>query len=110
MFKLILPLLCFVALAQAQCPYGSTNLHGGYTTRYCYKYLGNTSNYAKAVKKCAEYNLPLVMPKTDAGLDDLYSLYKGYPNYYFWVGASALPSNPHNFVFQDNNPLFPTVR
>jgi hypothetical protein len=47
------------------------------------------------------------MPKTDAGLDDLYKLYKSYSNYYFWVGASANPATPMQFTFQDGSPVYP---
>ena len=32
----------------------------------------------------------LVTIKDQAGLDDLYNLYKQYPNYYFWIGATSV--------------------
>ena len=78
MFKLILSLICLAALAHAQCPTGSTNIHGNQRTNYCYIYLGKTDLHAKAESKCAALNLKLVQPKTKEGLKDLYKLYKGY--------------------------------
>jgi hypothetical protein len=108
MLKQVVALLCLACVVLAQnCPPYSTNNINGYQTRYCYRYLGTTKSYTKAVDSCRQYGYTLVMPKTDAGLDDLYKLYKAYSNFYFWVGASASPSNPFQFYFQDGNPLFP---
>ncbi len=108
MLKLVVTMLCLAYVAQAQnCPYPSTNNINGYQTRYCYFYAGTTKTYTKAVDKCNQMGFPLVMPKTDAGLDDLYKLYKAYSNFYFWVGATASPANPFQFYFQDGNPVYP---
>ena len=68
MFKLILSLICLAALAHAQCPTGSTNIHGNQRTNYCYIYLGKTDLHAKAESKCAALNFKLVQPKTKEGL------------------------------------------
>ena len=75
----------------------------------------------------------LNMPKTDAGLADLYKLYLSYGQSFwvliiiileskerkkikqkiliknFQVGASASPSNPLQFYFVDNNPVFNNI-
>ena len=115
MFKLILSLICFAALAHAQCPTGSTNIYGEESTHYCYKYLGETSSYSDAVAQCAAFDLKLVTPKTDDGLDDLYKLYRIInPNEFngaspFWIGASASSSSPKKLFFQDKTPLSDNV-
>jgi hypothetical protein len=69
----------------AQCPYPFTNEHNGYTTSECYYYAGTAATYKEASASCKNMRHALVMPKTEAGLTDLYYLLKAYPNYYFWV-------------------------
>ena len=91
MLKHIIILAVLVIACYSQrCPYPSTDFHNGYSTRYCYYYAGKSDRYDKAVTVCNNMNAKLVMPKTDAGLDDLYSLYKGYSNFYFWVHLSFI--------------------
>ena len=84
MLKTIAAFLVLVYFVDAQCPAGSTNNINGYSTRYCYRYLGKSRSYNNAVQQCKSFGLPLVTPKTDAGLNDLYKLYKAYDNFYFW--------------------------
>ena len=109
MLKFVLPLLflAYFASAQTRCPYPFTNSYNGYTFNYCYYYAGKTDSYVKAVDICQKQFSYLVMPKTDAALEDLYKLYKAYPNYYFWVGAAASPANAKTFYFQDGNLVYP---
>jgi hypothetical protein len=85
MIKTIATLLVLIYFVDAQCPAGSTNVFNGLQTRYCYIYLGATKSYTEAERRCRNLGLPLVTPKTDAGLNDLYILYQGFSNYYFWV-------------------------
>jgi hypothetical protein len=112
MLKFVIALLCLAYVAQAQnCPFPSTNVRNGYQTRYCYYYAGQASTYSDAINQCKRFGFgyPLIMPKTDAGLDDLYKLSRSYNANYFWVGAAASPSTPFSFLFQDGNPVYPNI-
>ena len=89
MFQLLVILaLSSVAYSQT-CPYPFTNSINGYTTNYCYYYRGVAKSYSEAALVCQQFG-GLVTIKDQAGLDDLYNLYKQYPNYYFWIGATSM--------------------
>ena len=85
---LVVLLLVGIVHSQTSCPFPFTNTYNGYTTNYCYYYRGVAKSAAEASQVCSQYG-GLVTIKDQAGLDDLYNLYKAYPNYYFWVGATA---------------------
>lgn len=68
------------------CPYPFVSQNNGYSFNYCYYYAGNTKSFTTAFQKCQQtVNSGLVTPKFSTGLEDLYKLYKAFPNYYFWV-------------------------
>ena len=85
MIKTIATLLVLIYFVDAQCPAGSTNNLNGTRTSYCYRYLGSTSNYFEADRRCRKLGYPLVTPKTDAGLNDLSLLDEGLTSFFFWV-------------------------
>lgn len=71
---------------RATCPFPFVNQYNGYTFNNCYFYAGKEQTYSKAVSTCmSSVYYGLAAPKTAAGLEDLYRLYKAYPNFYFWV-------------------------
>jgi hypothetical protein len=87
------------------CPYPYTDNKGGYYFNYCYYYADSGKNFYIAEESCRNLNSHLVTIKDSKGLDDLYYLYKGYSNYYFWVGAKASGLYPYNFYYADGRPV-----
>lgn len=68
------------------CPFPFVNSYNGYTFNYCYHYAGSSQSFNKAYQTCiTTVYSGIVSPKLSDGLDDLYKLYKAFPNYYFWV-------------------------
>ena len=91
----ILSLFVLISLASLvypqACPYPFVNNFGGNVFNYCYHYAGIATSALQASQMCNNYPYSgMVTVKDNAGLNDLYNLYKAYPNYYFWVGASAM--------------------
>lgn len=71
---------------RANCPYPFVSEYDGNKFNYCYYYAGATKSFTKAFQTCSsQYYTGLVSPKVSTGLDDLYKLYKAFPDYYFWV-------------------------
>jgi hypothetical protein len=88
MLKIVLSVLFVAVVANAGgCPFGFTDIHNGWPTHYYYRYLGTTNTQADAVQQCLNatslLGSPLVMPKNEISLNDLFSLYKGYSNSIF---------------------------
>ena len=49
MLKIVLSVLLVALVANAGgCPFGFTDIHNGWPTHYCYKYLGTTTTYSDA--------------------------------------------------------------
>jgi hypothetical protein len=60
----------------------------GQIYNYCYYFVKDDYSFANAVDICArQLGTGLVQPKNNAGLNDLYPLYKSHDNFYFWVSC-----------------------
>ena len=92
MYKTLFILFGLASLVYSQsCPYPFVNNYGGSYFNYCYHYAGVATSALQASQMCNNYPYSgMVTIKDNSGLNDLYELYKAYPNYYFWLGASAV--------------------
>lgn len=71
---------------KANCPYPFVSEYDGNKFNFCYYYAGKTKSFTNAFQTCSsQYYSGIVSPKVSTGLDDLYKLYKAFPDYYFWV-------------------------
>ncbi len=115
MIKHILVIAGLVAIALAAesnkseskifCPFPFISAYNGYSFNNCYYYNGVQNSYLAAAQLCSNMGTYLVTAKDSSVLSDLYNLYKAFPNFYFWVGATSSPLNPTYFRWQDGTPV-----
>ena len=67
------------------CPYPFVSQANGVLFNNCYFYAGKADTHREAQNICLSYGAGLVTAKDNSVLNDLYSLYKAFPNFYFWV-------------------------
>ncbi len=87
MLRILAILITIVCLVKSECPYPFTKEHNGYKTNQCYYHAGRAPSYQEAAESCNNMRHTLIMPKTEADLEDLYQLYKAYSYFYYWVNS-----------------------
>lgn len=78
-------LIVIINTVTSQCIDPFVKSRNGYNFNYCYHRIGDSKLFADAKAACDKLDSNMVMPKDTGGLEDLYSLYKAYPNYFYWV-------------------------
>ena len=85
---LLIVLAALVSSALAlNCPYPFVSQANGYLFNNCYYYAGRADTQWEAQNICLSYRAGLVTAKDNTVLNDLYSLYKAFPDFYFWVSC-----------------------
>ena len=87
---LIVVLAALVSSAAAlTCPYPFVSQYNGYLFNNCYYYAGKADSHKEAQHLCAVQGASLVTAKDNSVLNDLYNLYKAFPDFYFWVSRNT---------------------
>ncbi len=93
MLKIVLTIFVLIQLTRSEsfCPYPFTNSHNGYTFNNCYYFAGRAIGWRSAQEQCKTLfpliKAPLIAPRDQSRLDDLYPLAKAYNISNFWVNA-----------------------